>query len=414
MKKVNWCSERQNSGGGGNRSPLQSGFTLVELLVVIAIIGILIALLLPAVQAAREAARRMQCSNNLKQLGLGVHTFADATKLLPSAGFQKGLAVDNQAANNWRDGNNNATFFSRDRLSYVCVLLPYIEQTALYAVIQENASDAGIRDGADANARFVNPWTGTYVPKGQTAEVNSPWRTKLGAVLCPSSGSKSGAGDLGFCSYRASVGDIRQPWNDYEARGAIGLNGYRQATYGLEGLSDGTSNTTLFAEAVISPSGSGSPKVKGGVAVVAGFETRTTPPGLCMDVRGPNGGFAAGVAYATGNGRIGGRWGDGHNTYTQFHSVLAPNSPNCSATDNAENWLMMAASSDHTGGVNIAVGDGSVRFVSDTIDAGRNRDLTECDFGAPANNPQQWTGASIRGVWGELATRAGGESASFP
>ena len=97
------------NGGGGGRL---RAFTLVELLVVIAIIGILIALLLPAVQAAREAARRMQCSNNLKQIGLAVHNFHDGMKGVPPAAV--GIS---------------------DRISGVSfwgLLYPYIEQTALY------------------------------------------------------------------------------------------------------------------------------------------------------------------------------------------------------------------------------------------------------------------------------------------
>ena len=102
------------------------GFTLVELLVVIAIIGILIALLLPAVQAAREAARRTQCSNNLKQCGLALHNYHDTYKVFPSVGFSRGWA-----------GNGNATY---DAMSGTTVLnhnswvslLPFLEQQALY------------------------------------------------------------------------------------------------------------------------------------------------------------------------------------------------------------------------------------------------------------------------------------------
>jgi prepilin-type N-terminal cleavage/methylation domain-containing protein len=112
----------KNAGGGGHKSLLhkdlcqydaincvaKKGFTLVELLVVIAIIGMLIALLLPAVQAAREAARRMQCSNHMKQLGLAVHTFHDAQSGIPP------FAID------------------IERQSTFTFLLPYIEQQTLY------------------------------------------------------------------------------------------------------------------------------------------------------------------------------------------------------------------------------------------------------------------------------------------
>jgi len=98
----------------------QSGFTLVELLVVIAIIGILISLLLPAVQSAREAARRLQCSNNLKQLGLAIHNYADSTKSLP-------------AYANWAFGAQNlAAADNNSRWSGFIALLPYFEQTSLY------------------------------------------------------------------------------------------------------------------------------------------------------------------------------------------------------------------------------------------------------------------------------------------
>ena len=102
----------------GNRS----GFTLVELLVVIAIIGILIALLLPAVQAAREAARRSQCANNLKQLALSLHNYSDTFKSFPPAGI------------------------TTNQLSWHVFVLPFIEQTSLhdqFSFVQGTFRDSG-------------------------------------------------------------------------------------------------------------------------------------------------------------------------------------------------------------------------------------------------------------------------------
>jgi prepilin-type N-terminal cleavage/methylation domain-containing protein len=119
MKKINAYNFYADSF---QRQP-KRGFTLVELLVVIAIIGVLIALLLPAVQAAREAARRMQCSNNLKQIGLGVHNFHDVQNGIPP--FQVGATFNDPTPRSF---------------SFFGLLYPYIEQTALYDLIENGKS----------------------------------------------------------------------------------------------------------------------------------------------------------------------------------------------------------------------------------------------------------------------------------
>ncbi len=111
------ASRAAGSGGAGVR-----GFTLVELLVVITIIGILIALLLPAVQAAREAARRTQCANNLKQMALAVLNYESATTMLPPGGVNHGPCCNTKSGINW-----------------AIAVLPYLEQQALYDLFDPNA-----------------------------------------------------------------------------------------------------------------------------------------------------------------------------------------------------------------------------------------------------------------------------------
>ncbi|MDR1494162.1 MAG: DUF1559 domain-containing protein [Planctomycetaceae bacterium] len=107
------------------RRHVSRAFTLVELLVVIAIIGVLIALLLPAVQAAREAARRMQCLNTLKQIGLGLHNYHDVNNVLPTAGMKISAATYTYGGKTWK----------RDDWNWTVRILPFIEATAAYATL---------------------------------------------------------------------------------------------------------------------------------------------------------------------------------------------------------------------------------------------------------------------------------------
>jgi prepilin-type N-terminal cleavage/methylation domain-containing protein len=147
------------------RNVRRRGFTLVELLVVIAIIGILVALLLPAVQAAREAARRMQCSNNLKQIGLALHNYVDVHRKLPPA-ILGGYDM-RPSGPDWDDWDDEG-------FGWMCFILPFIEQQGLYERISPNGDQTGVF----RKWRAANP-TNPVWPGGST---------KLSVYLCPSSG----------------------------------------------------------------------------------------------------------------------------------------------------------------------------------------------------------------------------------
>ena len=376
-------------GGGNSRA-----FTLVELLVVIAIIGILIALLLPAVQAAREAARRMQCTNSLKQLSLANLNFESASKRFPDACVDRALCIQKSAAFNNDRGNS-------ERLSYLCLLLPYIEQTAVYELV------VAMAESPDRGEMY--PWREEreYTRTGETTPRLNPWVMFIGAINCPSDGNAKQQATLQPTSYHCNRGDNRLEWWWHESRGTFGRGD--QSPKDLASVTDGTSNTMLLTEAVVGPNG-GTQRIKGGIAVgVAGGPSE--PPSNCLARRGPNGSLTGDVQG--GNWNIGKRWGDAHNIYTQLHPILPPNSPTCGAA-NGEEWVMVSASSQHTGGVNVALVDGSVHFISDTIDAGNpdHTPLSPVQLVPQADRPQDYKGPSLYGVWGALASADGGESKS--
>ena len=360
---------------GGNAR----AFTLVELLVVIAIIGILIALLLPAVQAAREAARRMQCTNNLKQLGLAFHTYHDANRSFPA---QKGGPSD--------------------EISYGCTgffvtLLPYFEQTALYS-----------------SYTATLPWPNSISGNNEFS------RTVVGALLCPSDGAgqslHQNRGSAG-ANYMGSLGDA--PWwkaeeSNTNTRGFFG-GGYsydvagvqhRPIYRGMGSLVDGTSNTIMMSEAVRWLVGE-SNQIKGSIAIV------TDPvPASCAAVErvpGSNSAFAVKAHFQA----RGVAWVDGRPHATGFQTILPPNSPSCNNGDSVIGWApaFYAATSNHTGGVNAAMGDGSIHFISSTIScATANTDGQYFN----AETLREPNGVSPFGVWGALGSINGGESASLP
>ena len=237
-------------------SRTRTGFTLVELLVVIAIIGILIALLLPAVQAAREAARRAQCSNNLKQIGLALHNYHDAHKVFPASAMNPGAQGTSKVHPTW--GQMVPPGGVRNVTGYISIL-PYIEQQSIYDMIDFSRAvgmtDAdGIGGGdyqqAATNHRLaafecpsepghMNPHTNT----GQPYAVQNAWRANYGFVSHRvdyqlthnnSDGRASGSGII--VPYSKIVTDEKSIFG--------GFNGAAK----IADIKDGTSNTIALAE----------------------------------------------------------------------------------------------------------------------------------------------------------------------
>lgn len=330
------------------------GFTLIELLVVIAIIAILIALLLPAVQQAREAARRSQCKNNFKQFGLAMHNYSETYRMLPC--LKGGAGGDVTGAGLVDTGTGN-----RSWMSGIVFLLPFLDQANLWNEISSLPSQGGRPNSA---ATFPQP--------------------HLDIMLCPSSPVPPRAeGGLAPRSYCLSVGDtINDNISSKNPRGPFGwLSDTR-----MRDFVDGTSNTILMAERELGGTGS----YLGRVA--ANISNLDTNPSACL-------------ATVTGNSynvtmdshRMGQRWAIGYPFYSGITTVLAPNSPSCSSSGH-QGWGIYSASSLHTGGCHVLMGDGAVRFVSENIDTGNT------------SAAQATTGKSPYGVWGALGSMMGGET----
>ncbi len=352
------------------------GFTLVELLVVIAIIGILVGLLLPAVQQAREAARRMQCTNNLKQIGLAVHNYESTFKSVPPR--RGGSTADI----NTDPPRLKANYF---RKSPFIALLAYIEQSALANMVDSGFTAGGITFPPAGPAAWYGP--GAY----------TPWAAHIKTYVCPSDNVPTPASNQhGRNSYAFSLGDtmMNHNHNTIDYRGAFGNPSVRR-TFG--NFTDGLSNTIAVSERVWSGNyglrQTGTDEIRTGTAVLASVSTN---PGTCRTtVLGRY--YAASVQV---KGRFGALYSDGQAERVGFTTILGPNSPSCvnDANVNADsNGGVLSASSYHTGGVNGVMMDGSVRFITNAIDVGNVS-------AAPVT-----AGLSPYGVWGAMGTINGGE-----
>ncbi|MEZ6089694.1 MAG: DUF1559 domain-containing protein [Pirellulaceae bacterium] len=344
-------------------------FTLLELLVVLAIIGVLIGLMLPATRTAREAARRMQCSNNLKQLGLALLNYHDTHAHFPSAMGGTGIAP------HVTDGNFN-------RLSGLVALLPFLEHQSLWTQIENTHEQGNTRYPAMGPA----PWDSAY----------APWQKQVDVFLCPSvavDGGKYAKTNYAFC-----IGDRYRNIHESETiRGAFSPG----LTARLDNILDGTSTTIAMAEIAHS-----SRRDVAGQYAINQDAALLNEPKTCFDLLSKNR-YRDDVPLSK-LGR-GGCWADGAAGPGLVNTVLPPNGPSAAVAGDVAVDGFYSAGSYHPGGIQLVLVDASVHFIMETIDAGTPVSQSSDEDDRPDN--VDLLHPSPFGVWGALGTAVGGEDA---
>jgi prepilin-type N-terminal cleavage/methylation domain-containing protein/prepilin-type processing-associated H-X9-DG protein len=346
-----------------------AGFTLIELLVVIAIIGVLIALLLPAVQAAREAARRSQCTNNIKQLGLALANYESAHGAYPMAYGQRAI---------WDPQNSSGTAGDSGWGNYSvhALVLPFMEQTQIYNALNFNISASSNCDNG------VNATAGL---------------TRISSFLCPSStlpiGGDDNWGGVSWLNntvpgnnYFASVGASACPWASSQPPGIFMTvppstgNGARR----ISDIQDGTSNTIAFGEWKMGDFNVNKFSIQDSINLLTytvgqfgGWNSQfsTLPIGYA-DFQVFLQQCAGAAQGSLGNWRankshMGREWLTGMFGYTLGNTLMPPNPPypNCQLIPwggEFDGPGMYTMSSYHPGGANMAMADGSVHFLKNT------------------------------------------------
>ncbi len=386
----------------------RGGFTLVELLVVIAIIGVMVGLLLPAVQAAREAARRMSCGNNFKQIGLAIHNYHAAFDRLPT---QRTGTSQNPPVPHYTGSNTN----NRLQLSFLVGLTPFIEQQAIWESIANGDPAGGFR------------------PMGPTPDrlTFDPWVTEIPGFRCPSdpgvglpaNGRTNYAACMGDSIHRSSAGAY-----NWDLTPNTGTGQFRESQRGMlapmgemkfRDVLDGLSNTVMCGE-ILTDLGDNDIRTQPHIGTKAWNAVRNNPS-FCQQFVDPlrprfwSPAESANLQNASASQKARGfRWASGYVVYSGCQTILPPNREICVANNQAPNLqkseqmdALGGVGSRHTGGAHVSMGDGAVKFITDSIDAGNS------------THPNVWTGGGVPGavagspspygLWGSLGTRGSKE-----
>ena len=299
------------------RSSGRNGFTLVELLVVIAIIGILIALLLPAVQSAREAARRMQCANNLKQIGLALHNYAAAHGGFPPAGITQW-----NLSGAWDIYNESAN--GKHGTSWMLQILPFMELNTLYDRWDFTQNVKGNADVAKTDIpAFYCPTRRNEVRDQDQSIMFLEWTgggNDYAAAYCGSNGYWNDIDEPTKCIHK--IGSM-----EYAAGSLINQNNlmgiftWNKSTK-FRDITDGTSNTIMIGE-----------------------HQRLNDPETCTR-RSSDGWAVAGVA-----------------------TTFSTDASTCGCPGGLNNDFFESPGSEHPGGAQFAMADGSVTFISENVNS---------------------------------------------
>ncbi len=342
-----------------------SGFTLVELLVVIAIIGILVSLLLPAVQAAREAARRMQCSNNLKQIGISLHNYHDTYKKLPPAWVSR----------SYNGGPGTANINNNPQWGWGALVLPFLEQSPLHSQLTVGSplslEDARAQFNTAANPVMSQPISGYKCPSSVAPDVNNNWARRIGTP--GSRGAPNNAVN------HTAVSNYVVALSSYTTSRSGGRNvekgAFRETTSNaFRDILDGTSNV-----------------IAAGERRWQFKETQASNPRIRV--------IAAGNVFGI----------DSPNDSSRMSAVIGVGRVELNKTGSAQwPWARRGFSSQHPGGAQFVFCDGSVHFIPDTI-----------TFDADADGITRYASGTIRDQevdtpWERLIARQDGSPVTIP